>query len=64
MVQQEEHLHLSQALPQALAHPKAEGQVLETPIPLQPALGQVVLGPRKYCRVSAHGVETHVEDRL
>ena len=57
MVKQEQHLHLCQAPPQALAHPKAKGQVLESPFPLQPALRHIAFRPWEHCRVSAHRVE-------
>lgn len=64
MVKQEQHLHLCQAPPQALAHPKAEGQMLETPFPLQPALRHVALRPWEHCRVSAHGVQINYDECL
>lgn len=64
MVKQEHHLHLCQAPPQALAHPKAKGQVLETPFPLQPALRHIAFRPWEHCRVPAHGIQIHIEDCL
>lgn len=54
VVHQQQHLHLCQAAPQALAHPKTKGHMLEgsTWASVQPALGVIALRPREHCRVA------------